>query len=180
MFQRDLGRSVVEIGILMTPWPIATALAAPLAGVLAEKVRGALLNSAGLLVMAAGLFLLASMPADTGNLGIIWRTAMCGAGFGFFQSPNNRTMVLAAPRSRSGATGGALATARTTGQALGAVLVAVLFRAMTMTAANRWALAIAGGLAVAGAIVSSFRLGQAMPPDTPAQTDKSETLAAPG
>jgi DHA2 family multidrug resistance protein-like MFS transporter len=177
MFQRDLGRSVVEIGILMTPWPIGTALAAPLAGVLAEKIPGALLNSAGLLVMAAGLFLLASMPADTDNLGIIWRTAMCGAGFGFFQSPNNRTMVLAAPRSRSGATGGALATARTTGQSLGAVLVAVLFRTMTMTAANRWALAIAGGLGVAGAIVSSFRLGQTMPSETPAEEDAVEVLA---
>jgi len=177
MFQRDLGRSVVEIGILMTPWPIGTALAAPLAGVLAERIPGALLNSAGLLVMAAGLFLLASMPADTDNLGIIWRTAMCGAGFGFFQSPNNRTMVLSAPRSRSGATGGALATARTTGQSLGAVLVAVLFRAMSMTAANRWALAIAGGLGVAGAVVSSFRLGRAMPSETPAEADVAETLA---
>ncbi len=179
LFQRGMGRSVVETGILMTPWPIATALSATLAGVLAERVQSAILNSVGLLVMAVGLFLLAMMPLDVDNLGIVWRTAMCGAGFGFFQSPNNRTMVLSAPRRRSGATGGALATARTTGQSLGAVLVAVLFRALPLTTANRWALVAAGLLGVAGAIVSSFRLGHTLPAEMP-ETDGSETLADAG
>jgi len=160
---RGLHRSLLETGLLMTPWPVATALSAAFAGFLADRIPSAILNSAGLLAMAAGLFLLAAMPADIDNLGIIWRTALCGAGFGFFQSPNNRTMVLAAPRARSGATGGALATARTTGQTLGAVLVAVLFRAMPIDAAGRWALVAAGVLGVAGAVVSSLRLGHSLP-----------------
>jgi DHA2 family multidrug resistance protein-like MFS transporter len=163
LFMRGLHRSLLETGLLMTPWPVATALSAAFAGFLADRIPSAILNSAGLLVMAAGLFLLSAMPADVDNLGIVWRTAMCGAGFGFFQSPNNRTMVLAAPRARSGATGGALATARTTGQTLGAVLVAVLFRAMPIDAAGRWALVAAGVLGVAAAIVSSFRLGHSLP-----------------
>ncbi len=180
LFQRGLGRSVVETGILMTPWPIGTALSASVAGVLAEKLPSAILNSVGLLVMAAGLFLLAAMPSDVDNLGIIWRTAMCGAGFGFFQSPNNRTMVLSAPRARSGATGGALATARTTGQSLGAVLVAMLFRALPLTEANRWALMAAGGLGVAGAIVSSLRLGHDMPSELLADDLAAESMADAG
>ena len=179
LFQRGMGRSVVETGMLMTPWPIATAVSAVLAGVLAERIPSAILNSAGLLAMAAGLLLLAAMPLDIDNLGIIWRTALCGAGFGFFQSPNNRTMVLSAPHRRSGATGGALGTARTTGQSLGAVLVAVLFRALPLTTANRWALVGAGMLGVIGAIVSSFRLGHTLPAEMP-ETDGSETLADPG
>jgi hypothetical protein len=37
-------------------------------------------------------------------------------GFGFFQAPNNRSMLSAAPLSRRGAAGGMLATARLTGQ----------------------------------------------------------------
>jgi DHA2 family multidrug resistance protein-like MFS transporter len=180
LFQRSLGRSVVETGILMTPWPIATAIAAAGAGVLSEKVPSAILNSAGLLAMAAGLFLLAAMPGDVDNLGIIWRTALCGAGFGFFQSPNNRTMVLSAPRSRSGAVGGALATARTTGQSLGAVLLAMLFRAMPLAEANRWALICAGILGVAGALVSSLRLGQSLPSEAPLDTEGVEHLADAG
>jgi DHA2 family multidrug resistance protein-like MFS transporter len=52
---------------------------------------------------------------------------VCGAGFGFFQSPNNRSLIAAAPRSRSGVASGVLSTARLTGQTLGGVAVAVIF-----------------------------------------------------
>ena len=55
--------------------------------------------------------------------------ALCGLGFGFFQAPNNRTLLAAAPRARSGAAGGMFATARLLGQTLGAAGVAILFRA---------------------------------------------------
>ena len=179
LFQQGMGRSLLETGILMTPWPVATAMASAVAGYLADKVASAVLNSAGLLVMAAGLLLLAVMPADVDNLGIIWRMALCGAGFGFFQSPNNRTMVLATPRARGGATGGAMATARTTGQSLGAVLVAVLFRLLPISQAGRWALATAAVLGVAAAVVSSLRLNYRLPADAPRADDEAEALADP-
>ena len=157
--------------------PAGTALASGVAGWLADKAPSAILNSAGLTVMAVGLFLLAVMPADVDNLGIIWRTALCGAGFGFFQSPNNRTMVLATPRSRGGATGGAMATARTTGQALGAVMVAFLFHILPIGVAGRWCLALAGALGVAAAVISSLRLGKASPSDTPRHEVEVEVSA---
>jgi DHA2 family multidrug resistance protein-like MFS transporter len=53
--------------------------------------------------------------------------AVCGLGFGFFQSPNNRAMIAASPRQRSGGASGMLGTARTLGQTLGAALVALIF-----------------------------------------------------
>jgi DHA2 family multidrug resistance protein-like MFS transporter len=175
LFQQGLHRSVLETGLLMTPWPVGTALASAVAGYLADKLPGAVLNSLGLMAMAMGLFLLAAMPADVSNLGIVWRTAVCGAGFGFFQSPNNRTMVLATPRARGGATGGAMATARVTGQSLGAVLVALLFRLLPIGEAGRLSLALAGGLSVAAAVVSGLRLrgGQtsAGPPSVEAEAE---------
>jgi DHA2 family multidrug resistance protein-like MFS transporter len=180
LFQQGLHRSVLQTGLLMTPWPVATALASMAAGFLADRLPGALLNSVGLVVMAAGLFLMAAMPADVDNLGIIWRTAICGAGFGFFQSPNNRTMVLATPRARGGATGGTIATARVTGQALGAVLVALLFRLMPIGEAGRLALAFAGGLSVAAAGVSGLRLGHALPTDQPRTPEVEAEAAAEG
>ena len=61
------------------------------------------------------------------NFDIAWRMAVCGLGFGLFQSPNNRTIVSAAPKPRSGAAGGMLATARLLGQTAGAVAVGVAF-----------------------------------------------------
>jgi DHA2 family multidrug resistance protein-like MFS transporter len=177
LFQQGLHRDVLQTGLLLTPWPVGTALASMAAGYLADKAPSAVLNSAGLLVMAAGLFLLAVMPADTDNLGIIWRTALCGAGFGFFQSPNNRTLVLSTPRTRGGATGGVMATARTTGQAMGAVTVALLFHLASIATAGRWCLAVAGVLSMAAAGVSSLRLGQKLPSEAPSPIDEAEAAA---
>ncbi|CAM5476197.1 hypothetical protein ECAE60S_03145 [Eoetvoesiella caeni] len=54
-----------------------------------------------------------------------------GVGFGFFQSPNNRAMLLGAPRKRSGAAGGLQATTRVFGQGLGTALTALAFHAST-------------------------------------------------
>ncbi len=84
---------------------------------------------------------------------------MCGLGFGFFQSPNNRTMLASAPMERSGAAGGMLATARLTGQTLGATLAAIAFRFASH--AEFLALALAALFAAGGAIASLSRLLQA-------------------
>ena len=106
----------METGLLITPWPIAVGVAAPLAGQLADKYSAAILSGIGLTVMTAGLILLALLPVNASVIDIAWRMALCGLGFGFFQAPNNRTMLSSAPMDRSGAAGGMLATARLTGQ----------------------------------------------------------------
>lgn len=152
-----LGRSAVETGLLMTPWPVAVAVAAPIAGRLADRYPAGILGGLGLLCMAAGLSLLALFPEGGSAADFIWRMALCGLGFGFFQTPNNRAMLSSAPRSRSGAAGGMLATARLLGQTLGAALVAILFRAYPGTGSNvvLWAAAV---VALAAAVISAVRL----------------------
>lgn len=127
LFQSVLGRSAFETGLLMTPWPLALGVIAPIAGRLADKVRAGLIGGIGLAIFAAGLFLLSRLGTHPGTWEIAWRMAVCGAGFGLFQSPNNRTIVSSAPRNRSGAAGGMLATARLLGQTTGAVAVGVAF-----------------------------------------------------
>jgi DHA2 family multidrug resistance protein-like MFS transporter len=90
--------------------------------------------------------------------------ALCGLGFGFFQTPNNRTLISAAPRARSGAAGGMLATARLLGQTLGAAGVAILFRAYPGTGSNL-ILWFAAAVALVAALISVSRLtGVASPP----------------
>jgi MFS transporter, DHA2 family, multidrug resistance protein len=152
-----MGHSAVETGLLMTPWPLAIALMAPIAGRLADRYPAGVLGGVGLVVMTAALLLLASFP-DHGTPGaLIWRMALCGVGFGLFQSPNNRAMLAAAPRARSGAAGGMLSTARLIGQALGAAGVAILFR-MNPAEGSRLALYVAAALALAASLVSLVRL----------------------
>ena len=162
-----LGHSAAQTGLLMTPWPVGVALAAPIAGRLADRYPAGILGSAGLLALAAGLASLAILPNHATSADLIWRMALCGLGFGFFQSPNNRTLLGSAPAARAGAAGGMLATARLLGQTLGAAGVAVLFRASSENGANM-ALWAGTAIAVAAALVSVSRLAAergTLPPD---------------
>ena len=154
-----VGRSEVETGLLLTPWPLATMVMAPLAGYLIEKCHAGLLGAIGLLIMACGLFGLALLPSSPSDLDIIWRMALCGAGFGLFQSPNNHTIVASAPSHRSGGASGMLGTARLLGQSTGAALVALLFNLLGNNGTHT-ALLLAGTLAIVAALISGLRVTQ--------------------
>jgi len=162
LFQSVLGRSVFATGLLMTPWPIGVGIAAPFAGRLADKVNSGLLGGIGLAIFAVGLFFLSRLGPSPDDFSIAWRMALCGLGFGIFQSPNNRTIVSAAPKPRSGAAGGMLATARLLGQTAGAVAVGVAFHlaGVRITPTLLFAAAIA---AVVAAAISLLRLNVAPP-----------------
>jgi DHA2 family multidrug resistance protein-like MFS transporter len=152
-----LGHSAVETGLFITPWPLALAFAAPLAGRLADRYPAGLLGGMGLLTMAAGLTLLGLYPVTGDATGVLWRMALCGAGFGFFQAPNNRAIIGAAPRRRSGAAGGMLAAARLIGQTIGAAAVAILFHVYGEAGSN-YAILLAACLALSGAAISLLRV----------------------
>ncbi len=158
-FETAMHRDQVQTGLLMTPWPVALGLAAPLAGRLSDRVPSAILGSVGLAVLAVGLGLLAIMPAQASTADIVWRTAVCGLGFGFFQAPNNRTMLASAPRRRAGAAGGMLATARLLGLTVGATLAAMMFR-LAPRSAETFDLIVAAAFALVAAAASISRLSR--------------------
>jgi DHA2 family multidrug resistance protein-like MFS transporter len=156
-FEDVLNRSETATGLLMTPWPVGTALIAPFAGRLADRVSfPGKLSSLGLLVMAVGVALVATEPSDPGAADIVWRLAICGLGFGLFQSPNNKVIISSAPRERSGGASGLQSTGRLAGQSIGTALMAVVFGLVTehQTEVALW---VAVGLSLAGALASGFR-----------------------
>ena len=147
------------VGLLLTPWPLGSAVCAPLAGRLVERVSAGLLGFIGLATTTAGLVMLALIPAGGGYVAIVAATALCGAGFGFFQAPNNRTMLDAAPVARSGAAAGMLAISRLTGQTAGALGVAFLFR--LVSPASGAPLFLGAALAGFASLTSLSRTGRA-------------------
>ena len=158
MLLHTFGMNAVETGLLMTSWPLVIVFVAPLAGSLIGKVHPGILGCFGLLLMSTGCFLLSYIPADASHPDIAWRLALCGTGFGFFQSPNNHMLLSSAPNHRAGSAGGMLATARLVGQSTGAALVALFFH-LFGDGAPHDAMLLAGALTICGALSSVIRLG---------------------
>ncbi|WP_337993573.1 MFS transporter [Pseudomonas guariconensis] len=128
MLQHQWGLSQVETGFLITPWPAMAALMAPIAGRLSDRYATGTLTAMGMGILGIGLVLLCTLPSSPAPWDIALRMAVCGAGFGFFQSPNMRDMISSIAPQRSGGAGGLSSTMRMLGQVLGAALVAGLFQ----------------------------------------------------
>jgi MFS transporter, DHA2 family, multidrug resistance protein len=166
-FHDVIGASAVETGLLITPWAVLTAILAPIAGRLADRHPAGILGGIGLAVLAAGFVLLAMLPPHPTTIDIIWRVALCGCGFGLFQSPNNRAIVASAPRERSGGAGAIQGTARLLGQSIGAALVALVFG---LTGGGQgatiaiWLAAGFAGIAVLASLTRLFEFVRIGPP----------------
>jgi DHA2 family multidrug resistance protein-like MFS transporter len=161
-FETTLGRSPVETGFLMTPWPVLVGIMAPVAGRLSDRYAPGLLGGIGLLVLTAGLLALWWLPASPSVLDIGWRMAVCGIGFGFFQAPNMKAIMGSAPPSRGGSASGMVATARLTGQSLGAALVALCLT-ISHVRGPAHALALGAGFALFASAASFARLAVGVP-----------------
>ena len=156
--QHRLGMRATETGLYMMPWPAAVALIAPLSGWLANRVKTAWLCAAGGAMLVIGRAGIGLSPAGLHGATFIVGTVIAGLGFGLFQTPNNRILLLSAPKARSGAAGAMQGTARLTGQTLGAVAMAAIFEIIPLAVAPEVALVLAAIFAGLAALVSLGRV----------------------
>ncbi|HWN78654.1 MAG TPA: MFS transporter, partial [Bradyrhizobium sp.] len=169
-FEDILGRSQVATGFFMTPWPLVVAMMAPIAGRLSDRYAAGVLGGLGLALLGLGMALLAMLPASPDVVDIVWRMAICGCGFGFFQAPNMKALMSSAPADRSGSASGIVATARLAGQTSGAALAALCFGLAGREGATL-ALVLGAAFAAVGCVMSILRLtaapqrGDSPPPD---------------
>jgi DHA2 family multidrug resistance protein-like MFS transporter len=158
----NYGFSHLQAGLLLTAWPLAIVVTSPVVGRLIGRYSGGLLGGTGMALLSIGLVLLAVLPPHPSQLDIVWRMALCGVGYGLFQSPNNHTIITSAPPHRSGGASGMLGTARLTGQTLGAVLLAMIFAMFDPQGGHGSfvALWLAAGFAAVAGICSVLRMRQ--------------------
>ncbi|CAL4865774.1 Riboflavin transporter RibZ [Asticcacaulis sp. MM231] len=155
--QETVHMTPTQAGLYMMPWPAAVAVVAPIAGRLANRVPTAWLCAAGAALMSLGLLIVAVGPSDSRHLSLLIGTVIAGMGFGLFQTPNNRILLLSVPKSRSGAAGAMQGTARLTGQTFGAIVMSIIFGFASLASASNIALILAGGFAVLASVVSLSR-----------------------
>lgn len=128
LFLDCYGFSEIRTGLLLTPWPLATMIVSPFAARFVEKHNPGLVASLGMATFAAGVIsILFYHPDVASEIDIACRLAVCGIGYGLYQTPNNVVMVMATPVSRAGGAGGMQSTARLMGQTTGAIIVAFIF-----------------------------------------------------
>jgi MFS transporter, DHA2 family, multidrug resistance protein len=150
-------RSPSVTGFLIAPWAVGVAVMSYTIGKVADRLPAGVLSTVGIGVTALGFLLLRLLPSDASNVDIVWRTALAGCGFGAFQPPNNRMMMILAPRGREGGASGLLSVARLGGQTLGALLVAGVFAIHADLAPER-CLALATLSGLVACLLSGSRL----------------------
>src|SRR6266516_3318178 len=121
-----LGYSALQAGVRLLP--VATlVVAAPLAARVVEHAGTKLVVTAGLVIVATGLWLISRVDAGDGYAPIGWALAVLGAGMGATMAPATASIMGSLPPAKAGVGSAMNDTTRQVGGALGvAVLGSVL------------------------------------------------------
>ncbi|MGG6045512.1 MFS transporter [Salmonella enterica] len=164
VLQHTYHYSVLESAFIFTPWPVAVAFCAPVAGRLSNRFNPTQISTVGVVIFCLGLGSLALLPEAATVNDFLWRVAVCGVGYGLFLPPNNKEMFANVSANRTVTASGVLSAARTTGQSIGAALVAMviaLLNGLTSLDGAQFAVymfALACGIAAISSIASILRL----------------------
>jgi EmrB/QacA subfamily drug resistance transporter len=160
------GLGAEQAGLLLIAQPIVMALVAPISGTLSDRFGSRWLAAFGMTVLAVGLWKLSGLNAESALRDVPLTLCVTGLGIGLFTSPNNNSMMGAAPPSRQGIASAMLATARNVGMVLGvalpsAILATVLSHAQNNSTALftgiRISFWLAAAIALLGALTSAVR-----------------------
>ncbi len=123
--QEALGYDQSMTGLLLVVHPLVISIVGPAAGLMSERVSGAAQTSAGLVLVAAGLF---AMGAATPHVpSMLAAVAVMGVGTATFSVANGNFAMTAAPPQHRGVVSALVNVARTTGFAIGTAGVTAVF-----------------------------------------------------
>ncbi len=124
-----LGRTARDAGYVLITVPICFLVMQPISGNLSDRIGVRPLAIAGSLCAATGFLLLSRVGPESSTLDIVLRLAVAGIGVASFQSPNNSSIMGAAPRERLGTASGAVGTGRQVGISVGLAISSAVFAA---------------------------------------------------
>lgn len=117
----------LSAGLLISAYPVATAVLAPVSGFLSDKISYKPLTVAGLVLNTLVLFLLSGLDAASSHVHIAVLMTLMGVGTALFQSPNNSSVMGSVPANRLGIAGGINALFRNLGMVSGTTFSVIIF-----------------------------------------------------
>ena len=156
---RAYGETALEAGLRLSIVPVMLSLAAPFSGALSDRLGARRLTVSGMAICTIALVVLyivvdgkaSSLPVVMLALGAV------GLGQGLFTSPNNNSIMAAAPERLTGEAGGLMNVTRSIGTSLGVAAAATCLswqvEVVTGSGDGRTSGVAAGQLAEAGGAV---------------------------
>lgn len=133
------GNTPAQAGTFIVPMPLTMLVVAPFAGYISDRIDTRYVSSAGMALMAIGLFLLSFLKIDTSEWYIWVAMVITGLGCGMFQTPNNSAVMNHVPAESRGVASGTLSTARNVGMVLGIGISGALHQLFSGIAKNGYA-----------------------------------------
>src|SRR3990170_4592545 len=119
--------SAFTAGLFMMIQPLTMAVFSPMAGRLSDHIEPRIIASAGMIITAIGLVMLALLNGVSSTVYLMAALIITGLGFSLFSSPNTNAIMSAVEKRFYGSAAGSIATMRVLGQMSSMVLVTLVF-----------------------------------------------------
>jgi EmrB/QacA subfamily drug resistance transporter len=134
--QDILGFSATKAGLAFIPMAVAMAAFAAVAGPVARVLRPHQTVAAGMVIMAAGLYLFSRLGAGASFAGLMPGFTLFGAGAGLMNVPLTNSVLGSMPPERSGVASAVLNASREVAGLLGITVIGAVLRASQGAAAR--------------------------------------------
>jgi predicted MFS family arabinose efflux permease len=124
------GHSTLEVGVLMLPLGLVFALLSPFSAELSRRIGVRRVLTGGLVVMAAGLALLALVRDVAGSGVVLAGTAVYSVGWAAMMAPATTAIVNALPAAKAGDASSVNQITRQAGGAFGIAVIGSVFAAI--------------------------------------------------
>jgi MFS family permease len=155
-----LGQSAMTTGWLMLSQPLIMAVLSPLSGRLSDRVGSRALSTSGMLIVGAGMGVLAALGSESSVAQVALGLGIVGLGIAAFSAPNSSAVMGSVRRDQLSLASAFLGTMRVTGMALSFAVLGGVAASQLGVLGGRllFSEAASGGLAGAG-VVEGFVTG---------------------
>lgn len=167
LLEESLNFTTRQAGYMLSIQPLMMALVSATSGRLSDRIGTRKLGMIGMLTMAAGVGLLASVTLSMSVWVVGLGLALAGLGTGIFISPNSSALMGSAPGNRQGVAAAIMAFSRNLGMLFGTALAAAIFYLAGGRTGSEWtqtnlgafaiAMLVCAGIALVGAAVVRLR-----------------------